>query len=110
MDVDREPSAAPPSSPPAQQSQSNNFTVPVSSPTNGRKTPPTNGDGPVPPPHRSNPSSPVRSTADEAEEFKNAGNKYFKEKDYKNAIVQYSKGMISRSFTKVTLYVCVYSC
>ncbi|KAK9779505.1 putative J domain-containing protein [Seiridium cardinale] len=93
MDVDREPSAAPPSSPPPQQKQSNNFTVPVSSPTNGRKTPPTNGDGPVPPPHRSNPSSPVPSAADEAEAYKAAGNRFFKDKDYKNAIVQYSKAV-----------------
>ncbi|KAI1854666.1 hypothetical protein JX266_000784 [Neoarthrinium moseri] len=94
MDVDREPSAAPPSSPPQQQQQQqpNGFTVPVSSPTNGRKTP-TNGEGPVPPPHRSNPSSPVPSAADEAEAYKNAGNKFFKEKDYKNAIVQYSKAV-----------------
>lgn len=87
MDVD---SNAPPSSPP--QSASNG-TVPVSSPTNGRKTPPTNGDGPVPPPHRSNPSSPVPSPADEAESYKNIGNKYFKEKDYKNAILQYTKAV-----------------
>lgn len=91
MDVDREPSAAPPSSPPQQQSQ---FTVPISSPTNGDKSP-TNGEGPVPPPHRSNPSSPVPSAADEAEAYKAAGNKFFKEKDYKNAIVQYTKGMFA---------------
>ncbi|ETS76119.1 hypothetical protein PFICI_11506 [Pestalotiopsis fici W106-1] len=88
MDID---SSAPPSSPP--QTSSSNGTVPVSSPTNGRKTPPTNGDGPVPPPHRSNPSSPVPSPADEAESYKNIGNKFFKEKDYKNAILQYSKAV-----------------
>lgn len=100
MDVDREPSAAPPSSPPTQQPRANSFTVPVSSPTNGRKTPPTNGDGPVPPPHRSNPSSPVPSAADEAEAYKTAGNKFFKDKDYKNAIVQYSKGMSTGTLGK----------
>lgn len=88
MDID---SSAPPSSPP--QTASTNGAVPVGSPTNGRKTPPTNGDGPVPPPHRSNPSSPQPSPADEAESYKNVGNKYFKEKDYKNAIVQYSKAV-----------------
>ncbi|KAH6654562.1 hypothetical protein BKA67DRAFT_282937 [Truncatella angustata] len=93
MDIDREPSAAPPSSPPPAQQHPNNFTVPVTSPTNGRKTPPTNGDGPVPPPHRSNPSSPVPSAADEAEAYKTAGNKYFKDRDYKNAILQYSKAV-----------------
>lgn len=89
MDVDREASAAPPSSPPPAQPQLN-VNVPVSSPppANG-----TNGDAPVPPPHRSNPSSPVPSPEDEAEAYKAAGNKFFKEKDYKNAIVQYTKGM-----------------
>ncbi|KAH8673852.1 hypothetical protein BX600DRAFT_509082 [Xylariales sp. PMI_506] len=93
MDIDRESSAAPPSSPPSQQQQSSAqpqsaFTVPINTATNG-----TNGDGPVPPPHRSNPSSPVPSAADEAEAYKAAGNKFFKEKDYKNAIIQYSKAV-----------------
>ncbi|KAI0128909.1 tetratricopeptide, partial [Xylariales sp. AK1849] len=94
MDVDREPSAAPPSSPPAQQQSQAQFTVPISSPTNGNKSP-TNGDGegPVPPPHRSHPSSPVPCAADEAEAYKAAGNKFFTEKDYKNAILQYSKAL-----------------
>jgi DnaJ family protein C protein 7 len=96
MDVDREPSAAPPSSPPADQpSQSGpQITIPISPPTNGNKSP-VNGEGPTPPPHKSNPSSPVPSAADEAEAYKAAGNKFFKDKDYKNAIVQYTKGMFS---------------
>jgi DnaJ homolog subfamily C member 7 len=54
---------------------------------------PANGDAaPAPPPHRSNPSSPVPTAEDEAEAYKAAGNKFFKEKDYKNAIIQYTKG------------------
>lgn len=94
MDVDRETAN---SSPPAAAAQSS-FTVPITSPTNGTKETPkiprvnTNGSGPVPPPHRSNPSSPVPTNEDEAESYKAAGNKFFKEKDYKNAIVQYTKG------------------
>jgi DnaJ family protein C protein 7 len=87
MDVDKENSANPPSSPPTSQSS---YTVPINT-TNGAKESP-NGAGPAPPPHRSNPSSPVPSAADEAEEYKAAGNKFFKDKDYKNAIIQYSKG------------------
>lgn len=100
MDVDREASAAPPSSPPPQPQPTagkNKFTVPLTIPTNantnGTKEP-TNGEGPAPPPHRSNPSSPVPTTEDEAESYKAAGNKFFKERDYRNAIIQYSRGML----------------
>jgi DnaJ homolog subfamily C member 7 len=95
MDVDREASSAPPSSPPppAKQPSLPHITIPVSSPTpNGNKDA-VSGERPVPPPHKSNPSSPVPTTAEEAEEYKNAGNKFFKSKDYRNAIIQYSKGM-----------------
>lgn len=100
MDVDREASAAPPSSPPAkpQPPPKKKVTVPISIPanTNGTKEP-TNDEGPAPPPHRSNPSSPVPTTADEAESYKVAGNKFFKERDYRNAIIQYSRGMPQRA-------------
>lgn len=112
MDVDKET----PSSPPASASASApapapvpapgpqaSFSVPVPASTNGTKEKPktpqidTNGAGPVPPPHKSNPSSPVPTTEDEAESYKAAGNKFFKERDYRNAIIQYTKGMLSPS-------------
>lgn len=112
MDVDKETPPNPPSSPPAtsqpQAQAQASYTVPISSPTNGTKDAPvkaqakspTNGErpapasrsGPAPPPHGSRPSSPVPTTADEAESYKAAGNKFFKEKDYRNAIIQYTKG------------------
>ncbi|KAH7038189.1 uncharacterized protein B0I36DRAFT_236311 [Microdochium trichocladiopsis] len=94
MDVDRETASSPPA--PGPQAS---FSVPVTASTNGTKETPkpskinTNGAGPVPPPHKSNPSSPVPTTEDEAESYKAAGNKFFKEKDYRNAIIQYTKAI-----------------
>ena len=93
MDIDREPSKEPPSSPPPQRPASHaSFPVPVPNGTNGA----VNGDeqAPAPPPHRSQPTSPVPTPEDEAEAFKNAGNRLFKEKDYRRAIEEYSKGII----------------
>lgn len=64
-----------------------------------------NGDqseesGPAPPPHsssspphRSASSSPAQSPAVNAEECKEAGNKFFKAKQYDKAIEEYTKGM-----------------
>jgi DnaJ homolog subfamily C member 7 len=97
MDVDKENSAQPPSSPPPAQPQKS-FTVPINSPTtNGSKPQPqpqpqSNGEGPAPPPHRSNPSSPVPSDAEQAENYKSLGNKSFKDRQYKKAIREYSQG------------------
>ncbi|KAI0118768.1 hypothetical protein GGR51DRAFT_131927 [Nemania sp. FL0031] len=91
MDVDKENSAQPPSSPPAPQPQKS-FSVPITSPTNGTK-PEANGEGPAPPPHRSNPSSPVPSEAEQAEGFKSLGNKSFKERQYKKAIKEYTQAI-----------------
>ncbi|KAI3336685.1 TPR-like protein [Xylariaceae sp. AK1471] len=91
MDVDKENSAQPPSSPPPLQQQKS-FTLPISSPTNGSK-PQVNGEGPAPPPHRSNPSSPVPSDAEQAENYKSLGNKSFKDKQYKKAIKEYSQAI-----------------
>lgn len=92
MDVD--PPTSPPSSSspppqPAQPQPQSAFSVPI---TNGTKK--TNGESAAPPvpPHRSNPSSPVPSPEEEAEAFKAAGNKYFKEKKYADAVKQYDKG------------------
>ncbi|RYP22960.1 hypothetical protein DL765_001418 [Monosporascus sp. GIB2] len=102
MDVDKDAAAnpAPPSSPPpaTQQPPSSSYTVPISAaPTNGAKDAPVSPkpreEGPAPPPHGSRPSSPVPTAAEEAEAYKAAGNKFFKEKDFRNAIIQYTKAL-----------------
>lgn len=85
MDVDQEPvNGAKPSSP--QPSAQTNFSVPIPNGTNHQ-------EAPAPPPHRSNPSSPVPTPEDDAEAYKAAGNRFFKEKNYAKAIEQYSKGL-----------------
>jgi DnaJ family protein C protein 7 len=43
---------------------------------------------PTPPPHR-----PTAASADEADSFKLAGNKFFKDGNYRRAIEEYNKGM-----------------
>ncbi|KAI1170723.1 hypothetical protein F4777DRAFT_101130 [Nemania sp. FL0916] len=91
MDVDKENAAQPPSSPPPPQPQ-NSFSVPINSPTNGDKSA-VNGEGPAPPPHRSNPSSPIPSEAEQAENYKSLGNKSFKDRQYKKAIKEYSQAI-----------------
>ncbi|CCD54168.1 hypothetical protein BofuT4_P128680.1 [Botrytis cinerea T4] len=57
-----------------------------------------NGEGPPPPPpaHKSNPTSPqavAPPTPEEAESFKDAGNRYYKAKQYKKAIEEYTKAV-----------------
>ena len=83
-----------PSNPPSHQ---NSFTVPV---TNGAEQPSANGAAdeavPAPPPHRSQPSSPVQTEAEQAEAFKNEGNKFFKAGDYTHALEFYTKGESTR--------------
>ncbi|KAK0629876.1 hypothetical protein B0T17DRAFT_589537 [Bombardia bombarda] len=112
MDIDKEPvNGGTPSSPPPQPQQqqqqksqkpsapshTNSFTVPVTTTTtttNGADAPvngATDGDVPAPPPHRSQPSSPVQSAAEDAEKYKNEGNKFFKDANYSRAIELYSK-------------------
>ncbi|QSZ30562.1 hypothetical protein DSL72_000118 [Monilinia vaccinii-corymbosi] len=64
---------------------------------NGQNAP-VDGDGPPPPPpaHKSNPTSPqavVPPAPEEAEAFKDAGNRYYKAKQYKKAIEEYSKAV-----------------
>jgi DnaJ family protein C protein 7 len=57
---------------------------------------------PRPPPHRTptsppptkNPTSPPPVVPIDAEAFKANGNKFFKAKDYKNAIREYTKGIL----------------
>jgi DnaJ family protein C protein 7 len=54
----------------------------------------TNGTeerSPTPPPHKSSGST------DEADSFKLAGNKFFKDGDYRRAIEEYNKGMLLSS-------------
>ena len=107
MDVDPPSSAATPSSPPRQES-------PPAAEQTGEQTPPaTNGssspkkeDAPAPPPHTSDPNSPPPTPADEAEVFKNLGNKFFKERNYRRAIEEYSKGSLvhRRVFRQVLVY------
>lgn len=93
MDIDREYSSSPAPSSPATEQPSK---------TNG-----VNG-GPAPPPHRYTKSPPPQSAnyaatpeaatppteppTIDAEEYKAAGNKFFKIKDYPAAIKEYSKG------------------
>lgn len=95
MDVDTPSAASAPSSP-SQRKQS----PPAAEQTPAQTPPPaTNGasspkkdDAPAPPPHTTDPNSPPPTPADEAEVFKTLGNKFFKEKNYKRAIEEYSKG------------------
>lgn len=94
MDVDHPNSASAPSSP-SQRRQS----TPAAEQTPAQTPPATNGssspnkeDAPAPPPHTTDPNSPPPTPADEAEVFKTLGNKFFKEKNYKRAIEEYTKG------------------
>lgn len=62
---------------------------------------------PTPPPHKSAPTSPVAPpapTPEEAEAFKNAGNKHYKAKEYRQAIEEYTKGTFIRLYIMRTLY------
>lgn len=91
MDIDSEGPNGMPSSPSTQANMPGAFDTPKANGTN------TNGEGPVPPPHKSNPTSPVAapaSTPEEAEAFKANGNKFYKSKEYKKAIEEYTKGRI----------------
>jgi DnaJ family protein C protein 7 len=94
MDIDTEGQNGVPTSPsPSPQTNvPGAFDTPQ---TNGTSSSPT-GDGPTPPPHKSSPTSPApaaAATPEEAEAFKANGNKFYKAKDYKKAIEEYTKGM-----------------
>ncbi|KAM0299536.1 hypothetical protein HYE67_007612 [Fusarium culmorum] len=89
MDVDSEPvSGARSTTPPNPKANAQaNFSVPI---PNGS----SHDDGaPPPPPHKSNPGSPTITPEEDAESYKNAGNRFFKEKNYYKAIEQYSKAV-----------------
>lgn len=105
MDVDSPaPNGGDPSSPTQQQQQEEQQpprqpspepapAAPTAPVTNGAATP-VQEDVPVPPPHKSDPNSPPPTPADEAEVFKNLGNKFFKEKNFGRAIDEYTKGRL----------------
>lgn len=90
MDLDHEqPNGAPSSSPPPNINES--VDLPKTNGVNGTPS----EEGPVPPPHKSNttsPAAPPALTAEDAEAFKTAGNKFYKAKEYKKAIEEYTKG------------------
>ena len=93
MDVDSEGPNGAPTSPPPQANMPGAFDSPKPNGTPAA----SNGEGPVPPPHKSNPTSPAAAsppTVEEAEAFKAAGNKFYKAKEYKKAIEEYTKGML----------------
>lgn len=102
MEIDSEAPAASsppyvaPTSPPPQTNIPGAFENPKPAPkANG--TSGMDGEGPVPPPHRSNPTSPEPSSAptpEDAEAFKTAGNRFYKAREYKKAIEEYTKGQI----------------
>jgi DnaJ family protein C protein 7 len=99
MDIDSEGPNGAPASPSPQTNMPGSFDSPKMNGTNGS---PSN-EGPVPPPHKSNPTSPATvpaPTPEEAEAFKTAGNKFYKAKEYKKAIEEYTKGKESRWNTK----------
>ncbi|KND87956.1 DnaJ subfamily C member 7 [Tolypocladium ophioglossoides CBS 100239] len=87
MDIDREPINGASSPPPSNPSAQTNFSVPIPNGTASHE------DAPVPPPHKSNPSSPVPTPQDDADAYKAAGNRLFKDKNYAKAIEQYSKAV-----------------
>lgn len=95
MDVDSEGQNGTTPSPPAQANMPGSSNTPKV--TNGTSPSTPNGDAPVPPPHKSDPTSPApapaaTSTAEDAEAFKANGNKFYKNKEYKKAIEEYTKG------------------
>lgn len=111
MDVESDGQNASPTSPPLQTSvnsvnsanSANSVPGALESPkVNGKPASPppppaANGEGPVPPPHKSTPTSPAAAsppTPEDAELFKAAGNRFYKAKDYRKAIEEYTKGTI----------------
>ena len=95
MDVESEPQNGVPSSSLAQENMPGSFETPK---TNG--TSPSGDAAPAPPPHKSNPTSPATPAAptpEEAEAFKANGNKFYKNKEYKKAIEEYTRGRLFRS-------------
>ncbi|KAM0436745.1 hypothetical protein ACHAPT_002456 [Fusarium lateritium] len=86
MDIDGEPVNGARATTPPNPSAQANFSVPI---PNGS----THDGAPPPPPHKSNPSSPTPTPKDDAESYKAAGNRFFKDRNYFKAIEQYSKAV-----------------
>lgn len=91
MEVDSEGQNGASASPLGQTNMPGSFDTPKTNSTT------SNGDAaPPPPPHKSNPSSPAAPAAptpEEAEAFKANGNKFYKNKEYKKAIDEYTKAV-----------------
>jgi DnaJ family protein C protein 7 len=71
---------------------------------NGVNSEQSGESGPAPPPHRSASSSPAQSPAVDAEQCKEAGNKFFKAKQYDKAIEEYTKGSSSEPARRMINY------
>ncbi|CAK7269681.1 hypothetical protein SEPCBS57363_003724 [Sporothrix epigloea] len=82
-------SSQPPMQPAQPAAQSASSPPPASNGTVPVNTSSSNGNVPVPPPHK----TPAPTAAEEAETFKNLGNKYFKDKSYHAAITEYTKAV-----------------
>jgi DnaJ family protein C protein 7 len=100
MEVDTDVHAQP-SSPPAEKIPGafNSTTPNGANGTANKDSMDVDSGAPTPPPHKSPPTSPVAAappTPEEAEAFKNAGNKHYKAKEYRKAIEEYTKGTIIR--------------
>lgn len=59
---------------------------------NGANGDHTEESGPAPPPHKSPSNSPPQSPVVDAQQCKEAGNKFFKAQQYDKAIEEYTKG------------------
>jgi DnaJ homolog subfamily C member 7 len=96
MDVDHEPPNSSPATP-AKIANPGLFTMPNTANNMDNVNGTTNGKAPTPPPHRSAPTSPAPPpppTFEEAEAWKAMGNKYYKNKEYKKATSEYTKGTL----------------
>ncbi|PHH62580.1 hypothetical protein CDD81_6895 [Ophiocordyceps australis] len=88
MDIDPKPAngTPSPSSPPPTTSAQANFSIPLSNGSNP-------SEAPVPPPHKSNPSSPIPTPQEDADAYKAAGNRFFKDQNFDKALEQYTKAL-----------------
>jgi DnaJ homolog subfamily C member 7 len=98
MEVDREvPNGSPIPLQSPQPVLRSSSSTPTAKKVNGATNSSTaNSKAPAPPPHKSAPTSPITpqaSITEEAEAFKTAGNRYYKAKEYKKAIEEYTKGV-----------------
>jgi DnaJ family protein C protein 7 len=110
MDIDSDPHAQPATTPATTESMPGAFNGAADVNMNGVNGPAADKkdrdeEAPTPPPHKSTPTSPVAPpapTPEDAEAFKNAGNTYYKAREYKRAIEEYTKGMPSPTSTMIS--------